>query len=67
MRLLCECNSERCDETIDLDVEEAARLRKRGSVVISNGCAHGPEPTDRLIERRAIYAIYAESPAVGES
>lgn len=61
MDFLCECNSITCKKKIRLSVEEMEKLKiKMDCVIIVEGCEHGPEPTDILVEEKTDYSIYRE-------
>ena len=60
MKLLCECNGDDCQKTIDLPLEEAQRIEGLKRVIIVDGCPTGPEPTDVLVSKETGYTIYKE-------
>ncbi len=59
---ICECNSWDCPLRIDLPLDVAMDLGGRDDIVaIVDGCQHGPDPTDELIEKREGYSLYRKS------
>lgn len=58
--IFCECGS-RCRKTIALDAGVYSDFSRRGLIMIVNGCEHGPEPTDVLVEEREGYKLYKEA------
>ena len=55
----CECNGITCKKTIRLSVEEMEKLKtSMDCVIIIEGCEHGPEPTDVLVEEKTGYSIF---------
>lgn len=58
--LSCECMSIRCDKTIELSRQEASDYQSKRLVLIVDGCSRGPEPTDKLVEKRCGYGLYEE-------
>ena len=68
IRILCECLSFDCNETIEMTVEEALSImsRDRKSVIITSECPHGPEPTDKLMEVKDGYSLYIDESEKGK-
>jgi hypothetical protein len=64
MKLLCECNSSNCTQTIDMTPEEATRKERNGWVVIADDCPRGPEPDDTLVSMcdEMNYKLYEGGP-----
>lgn len=60
IRALCECNSFNCKWAIDLSYEENLAAHLNGNIIIINGCSHGAESTDILVEKKEKYSIYRE-------
>ncbi len=61
MNFACECDSLTCKKTIRLSVEEMDKLKTSiDCVIIVEGCEHGPEPTDTLVEEKTGYSVYKE-------
>lgn len=61
MKILCECNSRKCNETVDIDDDLHISLRRRNLIVISHKCLRGPEKDDTLVEEKEGYSIYQMS------
>ena len=60
--LFCMCESIECALEVELPLSEAREvLRDEKNIVIVDGCPNGPEPTDKLIEKRSGYTLYQES------
>lgn len=57
VEILCECSS-LCRKTVALDAGVYGDFSRQGLVIIVNGCKHGPEPTDVLVEEREGYKLY---------
>ena len=57
MRCLCECDSP-CRLVGDVPVEVIRRCCAGDLVVILDGCEHGPEPGEVLVERGEGWALY---------
>ena len=60
MLFYCECMSAECTKTIELSHEAASDYQSKRLIIIVGNCLHGPEPTDRLVEKRANYSLYEE-------
>ena len=60
MKWLCECGSYHCTESIELTVEDAVEILHRELIAIADGCPHGAEATDELVEEREGYKLYRE-------
>ena len=58
--ILCECASW-CRKIVKLDIGMLTDIHRRGLVIIVDGCEHGPEPTDVLVEEREGYKLYEEA------
>ena len=61
MNVLCECSGITCRQAITLSYEENLKAHENGSLIIIDGCATEPDPTDIFIEKKDGYSIYRES------
>jgi hypothetical protein len=58
-QVICECDSwDHCGKSVELPVEEALEILRKGLVIIVDGCQNGPNSTDVLVEKRKGYSIY---------
>ncbi|MCX6704014.1 MAG: hypothetical protein NTZ07_01060, partial [Candidatus Woesebacteria bacterium] len=61
-RLLCMCMSLGCKREVEVPLSEAVMiLSDEKKIVIIDGCPNGPEPTDKIVEKRNGYTLYGGS------
>ncbi len=62
---VCECMDPDCHILIDLPPCVASDIKDRAlAIIIVDGCPRGPEPTDKLVEKRCGYSLYEETAGI---
>ena len=62
MKVLCECNSFDCNESIDLSLEENKKVHSDcKNIIIANSCPFGADPTDVFVKKGNGYSVYKEA------
>ena len=60
MIVFCECNSSGCLRRVEMPISTLEEIKKDlNHVIIVEGCARGPEPTDIFVSEGSGYTVYS--------